>query len=104
MNPGETATAFDYVSLGDGSYRAIPRKPIAEVSVKQAAKIANCPTETIYRCLEVGFITGRRPSPRKILINVESLTRFVEESKAPDFWNRERRVVYGGTIRQGGKR
>lgn len=88
--------ACDLVPLGDGSYKAIPRKPKQKVSVKEAARIANYPRSSIYRLFEAGFLQGERLSPRKIMIHVETLHAHLEAVRDPEFWTRARRDRYRG--------
>ena len=87
-------TACDLVPLGDGSYRAVPRRPMGKVTVKEAARLANYPRASIYRLYNGGFITGERQSPRRILIDVESIQAHLEAVREPEFWNDERRDRY----------
>jgi hypothetical protein len=84
----------DLVPLGDGSYKAVPRKSQQKVTVKEAARIANSSNATIYRLFESGFIEGERQSPRKIMIHVESLNAHLEAVRDPDFWTHARRKRY----------
>ena len=84
-------TSCDLVPLGDGSYRAVPRRPTGKVTVKEAARLASYSRAHIYLLYHGGFITGERQSPRKILIDVESLQAHLEAVRDPGFWNVERR-------------
>ena len=84
----------DFVPQGDGSYRAVPRRPKDKVTVREAARLANCPRTSIYLLYKGGFIAGERQSPRKIMIDVESLRAHLEAIRHPDFWTRERRARY----------
>ena len=92
--PAPLLTSCDFVPQGDGSYRAVPRKPQDKVTVKEAARLADYPLTTIYRFYRAGFITGERKSPRRILIDVASLQALLEAVRDPDFWTPERRLRY----------
>ena len=87
-------TACDFVPQGDGSYRAVPRKPQDKVTVKEAARLSDYPITSIYRLYRAAFITGERKSPRRILINVASLQAHLEAVRDPEFWTAERRQRY----------
>lgn len=89
-------TACEFVPQGDGTYRAVPRKPQDTVPAKEAARLANFPLTSIYRLYRAGFITGERKSPKRILINVASLQAHLEAVRDPEFWNAERRLRYWG--------
>ena len=89
-------TACDFVLQGDGSYRAVPRKPKDKVTVREAARLANYSLGTIYRLYKAGFIKGERQSPRRILIGVESLQAHLEAVRDPEFWTDERKLRYWG--------
>jgi hypothetical protein len=95
-SPAALFAACDLVPMGDGSYKAIPRKPKQKVTVKEAARIANYPLASIYRLFDAGFIEGERQSPRKIMIHVESLNAHLEAVRDPEFWTHARRVRYWG--------
>ena len=87
-------TACDFIPQGDGSYRAVPRKPRDKVPAKEAAQMANYPLTSIYRLYRAGFITGERNSPRRILINVASLQAHLDAVRDPEFWTAERKLHY----------
>lgn len=88
-------TACNLVPNRDGSYRAIPQQPPSrKVLVSEAAHLANCSTATIYRLYSSGFVTGERATPRKIVIDLESLRSYLETARDPDFWTAERRRKY----------
>ena len=84
-------TACDLVPVGDGSFRAVPHKPKNRVPPREAARMASCSLTTIYRLLRAGFVVCERPSPRKILVDVDSLRAHVEAQSDPEFWTPERR-------------
>ena len=51
-------TPLDFVSLSDGTFRAIPRKPVELASVAMAAKMTGAKKDAIYKLFETGFIRG----------------------------------------------
>ena len=87
-------TACDFVPNGDGSYRAVPRQLKSKVSVTEAARIANCSRGTIYRLYNSDLVTGERRTPRKIMISLGSLQKFLEEVRDPEFWTEERKTRF----------
>ena len=86
--------AYDLVPNQDGSLRAVPRQTGRKVSVSAAAREANCSIATIYRLYNGGLLTGERPTPRKIMIDFDSLQAHLVAARDPDFWTRERRTKY----------
>ncbi len=68
--------------------------PTRKVLVSEAAHLANCSTATIYRLYSTGFIAGERATPRKIVIDLESLRAYLEAARDPDFWTEERQHQY----------
>lgn len=84
----------DFVSLGDSTFRAIPRKPVEIASVKVAAKLSGLPRQTIYNLYQAGFIQGTQASPRRITIYMASLYAHIEASKDPDYWTKARRLRF----------
>ena len=91
-------TACDLVPNQDGSYRAVPRQAGRKVSVTVAARAANCSIATIYRLYNSGLVTGERPTPRKIMIDFDSLQAHLKAAGDPDYWTHERRDKYLGAI------
>ena len=89
----------DFVPLGDGTFRTIPRKPIQLASVKDAARMTGVPRQTIYNLYQAGFIEGTQTSPRKITIYMASLVTHVEAAKDPEFWTKKRRLRFEGCCR-----
>lgn len=53
---------------------------------------------SILRLFKNGFIRGSMPVPHRILIDIESLNRHLEESSDPDFWTPERVKQFKETI------
>lgn len=95
-------TACDLVPNRDGSYRAVPRQsssPARKGSVGEAARLANCSTATIYRLYTSGLVAGERATPRKIMIDLESLHSYLEAARDPDFWTAERRLKFASVRR-----
>lgn len=83
-------TACDLVPNGDGSYRAVPRQLKSQVSVSEAARVANCSRGTIYRLYNSDLVSGERRTPRKIMISLSSLQTYLEAVRDPGFWTDER--------------
>ena len=83
-------TACDLVPNGDGSYRAVPRQLKSQVSVTEAARVANCSRGTIYRLYNSELVAGERRTPRKIMISLRSLQEYLEAVRDPEFWTDER--------------
>ena len=83
---------------GDGSYRAVPRKPQDKVPAREAARMANYSLTHVYRLYRAGFITGERKSPRRILIDVASLQAHLEAVRDPAFWTAERKTAVLGRV------
>jgi hypothetical protein len=53
---------------------------------------------SILRLYKNGFISGSMPVPGRILIDLESLARHIQETRDPDYWTAERRQRYNETI------
>ena len=94
----------DFVPLGDGTFRAIPRKPVELAPVNQAAKMTGVKRDAIYKLYETGFIRGTQASPRKLLIDVASLTTHMENATDPEFWTKDRHLRYFGTVPRASRR
>lgn len=87
--PNATLLAGDLVAIGGGQFKIVPGKPLpSEVSPKIAAQFLQVSRPTIYRLLDQGLLAFRKPSPGKILIQVESLKQHREKSADPEFWAR----------------
>ena len=89
--PAALAGAFDLVPAGDGSFRAVPQKPLVMASITQAARTTGISRDTIYRLYKAGFVAGDQPSPKKIRIDMTSLQTHRTESVKEGFWTPERR-------------
>lgn len=87
-------TACDLVPNGDGSYRVIPRQLKSQVSVTEAARMANCSRGTIYRLYHSDLVSGERRTPRKIMIGLSSLQTYLDAVRDPGFWTEERRKKF----------
>lgn len=83
--------AFDLLPAGDGSFRAVPQKPLVMASITQAARITGISRDTIYRLYKAGFIAGDQPSPKKIRVDMTTLQTHRRESLKEGFWTPERR-------------
>ena len=97
--PSESETTslpatFDLLPTGDGTFRAIPQKPLLLASITQAARTTGLSRDTIYRLYKSGFVKGDQPSPKKIRIDMVSLQTHRTESLKEGFWTRERRSRY----------
>ena len=92
--PTSLPAAFDLLPTGDGSFRAVPQKPLVLASITQAARTTGLSRDTIYRLYKAGFVKGDQPSPKKIRIDMASLQTHRTESLKEGFWTRERRSRY----------
>ena len=88
--PAALSGAFDLLPAGDGSFRAVPQKPLVLASITQAARSSGLSRDTIYRLYKAGFIAGDQPSPKKIRIDMASLQTHRRESLKEGFWTPER--------------
>ena len=68
-------------------------------SVAQAAKLTGMRLHALYLLYRGGFIEGTQASPCKILLDVASLSKHIEESKVPGYWTRERVQRYETSVR-----
>ena len=92
--PSSLPATFDLLPTGDGSFRAVPQKPLVMASITQAARTTGLSRDTIYRLYKAGFIAGDQPSPKKIRIDMLSLQTHRRESLKEGFWTRERRTRF----------
>jgi len=53
---------------------------------------------SILRLYKNGFIRGCMPVPHRILIDLESLHRHLQEASDPDYWTAERTKQFKETI------
>jgi excisionase family DNA binding protein len=89
---------YDVLSLGDGSFKIIPQKPVQHGSVKDASKTFKVSRATIYRLIDAGFIRFRKASPRKIQIDFKSLEEHLHATEDPEFWTEKRRSDFFSVI------
>lgn len=73
---------------GDGSYVCRSGKPTRELTPLQAAAALGISRSSVYALIEGGRLECRRPTPGKILISAESVTRHAEQTKDPEFWTK----------------
>ena len=81
----------EYVPMGDGSFKIIPGKPKAKLTIKEAAKVAGIPIGRIYELYHAELIDGERPSPRRILIYADSLDGHLKATRKRDHWTDEKK-------------
>ena len=86
------AALFDFIPQGNGTFLAVPRKPVDRASITEAAKLSGLKRDTIYRLYISGFIQGSQPSPGKIIVDVVSLLEHIGKASEPDFWTPEQRM------------
>lgn len=91
---GTILSPLDFIPLGDGSFKATPRKPVELVNVSVAAKMTGVKRDALYKLYQAGFIKGTQASPRKILIYLASLLEHMEKASDPEFWTEVRRTRY----------
>lgn len=84
---------------GPDSFVVKAWKPSRTITVREAAKLAGCSTDTIRRLASCGIIQTERPSPRKTLVLTESFHAYLEARKDPEFWNDERRKAFAAALR-----
>lgn len=87
-------TPLDFIPLGDGTFKAVPRKPVELVNVSMAAKMTGVKRDAIYKLYQAGFVRGTQASPRKIMIYLASLLEHLERASDPEFWTADRRSKY----------
>ncbi len=59
--------------LPGGEFHVVPARPATEFSVRQAAHMLGVSTMSIHRLCVEGILEFRRPTPRRTLIDGESL-------------------------------
>ena len=89
--PPPCFTPVDFVPLGDGTFRAIPRKPVQVGSISDAMKLTGLERKLVWRLYRTRFIEGTQVSPKKILIYLPSLFAHIEAGKEEGFWTRARK-------------
>ena len=97
LTAAEQLTLFaecEVVPQVDGSFKAIPRKPLVEVTVAQAAKIMSVSVDSVYRLFYADQIKGRRPTPRKILLDVDSLHAHKRATEDTEHWSEDRKKTF----------
>ena len=92
--PAAVLTLFDFIPLGDGCFKAVPRKPVQTASITQAAKITGMERVSIYRLYKGGFVTGTQATPRRITVDLASLAKHIEDARNPNFWTADRTARY----------
>jgi hypothetical protein len=84
----------EVIPQGDGSFRVSPGRPVCKVTVRVAARLAGVSIHTIYRLRDAGLLRGERLSPKKILIDVDSLQQHATASRDGEYWNTKRVAEY----------
>lgn len=88
---------------GGGEYLVKPGKPIARLTVAEAARALRTSTDSIYRLINSGQLRCDRPTPHGIRVHADSVHALITETGAdPEFWaNAERVAAYSATLRSG---
>ena len=92
--PATVLTSCDLVPIGNGNFRSVPRRPKNKLTITEAARLANYSRTTMYRLYRAGFVTGEKQSPRKILVDADSLQAHLTAIRDPAFWTPKRRAQY----------
>ena len=92
--PATVLTSCDLIPIGNGNFRSVPRRPKNKLTITEAARLANYSRDTIYRLYRSGFITGEKQSPRKILVDADSLQAHLVAIRDPAFWTPSQRIQY----------
>ena len=92
--PASVLTSCDLVPIGNGNFRSVPRRPRSKLTITEAARLANYSRTTTYRLYRAGFIVGEKQSPRKILIDADSLQAHLVAVRDPACWTPSRRAQY----------
>jgi predicted DNA-binding transcriptional regulator AlpA len=59
---------------------------LKEINAKAAAVKIGISERAVYRLCEDGTLKHRRPLPRVIWINEDSVDAFIEATKDPEYW------------------
>jgi hypothetical protein len=90
-----TFAFYETISLGDSSYKLVPRKPVARASVSAAAKLFQKSRRTIHVWIEAGFIVDvDRSCPFRWSVNLSEIEDYIERTKDPEWWTPKRRAAY----------
>lgn len=79
---------------GDGTFLVKPGRPVPgrqKVSIAEAVRRYGASHSTWARLFDAGLVSGERPSPKKILLFVDSIEAHLKSSQDPEYWTREYR-------------
>lgn len=83
------------VSPGEYLLKPVSLEPYLHVRAGFCQRLGlDISDDTLFRLVEAGFIRFIQPSPKRILISLQSLWEHLEASSKPGFWTRERRLQY----------
>ena len=71
---------------GDGSVIVRPGKPVAEMTVTQAARYLGVHKSSVYRLIDQGDLVARRPLRKKTLIPAGALEEWRKKTSDPEYW------------------
>lgn len=77
----------EIVAVGGGEFRVRPSKPIANMTVKEAAAFLAVSDSTIYVFCRVGLLPHERPTPRSMRIPVEAVRALKQKTEDPEYWD-----------------
>ncbi|MBI1178687.1 hypothetical protein GC207_14740 [bacterium] len=90
------------IPRGDGSFTVNPGRPQIgrnTLTVPEVVRRFGASASTWYRLYECGLVEGERPSPRKIVLYVESIEEHLNGTRTdPEYWSEERRARYRAAI------
>ena len=75
------------IPQGDGSYIVKPGKPQSKLRVKEAALLAGCSRDGIYRLIEMGMLRFERPTRNCIRVFADSLQEHLQKTRDGEFWD-----------------